>query len=522
MGTRIRSRLHHPLLPIALRQPGHPCYTSSRQTQSISISCFWRTVGQASLILQSYDANGFDAATAAIRHVVGCFSDYCQASHCGFWYGYHRDSHTSLVGPRETASQVAYFQSDAEVEEWLQGSNDVARLDRDNSIGLFAFPGQSNLTGRRLPLNWPGRVRSLPHKDNRRTFTLLDAAALASTAQIDLSDGEAAPDFTALSLYKIFGFPDLGVLLIRKASAFLLSKRRFFGGGTVDMIVNSTNAEHDWVARKAHTIERHEDGTLPFHSIIALKSAMAVHSRLYGSMANISAHTSHLVEYLFQQMKLLKHGNGLTLCTIYAGGDPAYGDSKRQGPIIAFNLSDRAGNWIRKSDVEQLAIANSIQLRTGGVCNPGGIADSLNLSPTEMKDNYAEGLRCGNEVDILNGKPTGVVRVSLGAMTTLQDVDHFLSFLGIFVDGGPSPALGTVVFVEALNGRTMNLESGKAAVDPACNDDMHWLCPVATCRQLLPSGEVAKAHFSTHDRVRTGRKPWLKAITTGCRATKTQ
>ncbi|KAG8528885.1 uncharacterized protein KY384_006574 [Bacidia gigantensis] len=374
-------------------------------------------------------------ATAAIKLVVDCVDDYSRSQPSpGFWYGYHADSHTSLVGVRAVASCSAYFASDESVESWLDGVDIRATTDAEK-VGLFAYPGQSNMNGRRLPLSWSARLRQSPYAMHRNTFTLLDAAALASTSQLDMSHHETAPDFTAVSLYKIFGFPDLGALLVRKASSHLLRKRRYFGGGTVDMIINATDEKNTWHANKNSTEERLEDGTPPFHNIIALESALTIHERLYGSMSNVSGYTCALSKALYDRMKVLYHRNGNPLCKIYAGSCPAYGDKTKQGPTIAFNLMDKAGKWMGKSEVEQLAIARGIQLRAGGVCNPGGIATSLELSPVHMRENFDEGLRCGNGIDVLHGKPTGIVRVSLGAMSSMQDVEAFLSFLKTFVSG---------------------------------------------------------------------------------------
>ena len=370
-------------------------------------------------------------ATAAIKLVVDCIVDYSLSQPVRkFWYGYHKDSHTSLVGPREVATSNTCFTSDKQVEDWLNGSIYVANRE---SIGLFGFPGQSNLTGNRLPLNWSGRIRRSSDRNHDNVYSLLDAASLASTTQIDLSDHLAAPDFTAISLYKIFGFPDLGALIVRKASGHFLARRRYFGGGTVDMVINGSTST-SWSSLKENFHERLEDGTPPFHSIIALDFALTIHERLYGSMTNVSIYTCNLSKVLFDAMSALRHGNGRPLCTIYAADPALYGDPKRQGPIISFNLKDSAGKWIGKSDVEKLAVVNGIQLRSGGVCNPGGIAASLDLNPQELRDNFAEGVRCGNDIDVLNGKPTGIVRVSLGAMSNMRDVRTFLTFLLTFID----------------------------------------------------------------------------------------
>ena len=51
-----------------------------------------------------------------------------------------------------------------------------------------------------------------------------------------------------------------------------------------------------------------------------------------------------------------------------------------------------------------------------------------------MWANLAEGLQCGNGIDMLNPKLTGIVRVSLSAMTTMGDVESFLDILDLFVE----------------------------------------------------------------------------------------
>ncbi|KAI4258636.1 MAG: hypothetical protein L6R42_004985 [Xanthoria sp. 1 TBL-2021] len=276
-------------------------------------------------------------------------------------------------------------------------------------------------------------MRRCASKGKSELYSLLDAAAYVATAQLDLSDHENAPDFTALSFYKIFGFPDLGALIVRKDVGHVLLKRQYFGGGTVDMVINGS--DDVWHATKQGTLhEALEDGTPAFHSIAALHCALDVHSRLYGCMRNISQHAGHLAATLYNRMASLVHGNGAPVCTIYKNSASDYQNPRTQGPTIAFNLRTCRGTWIGKSEFERLATLNNIQLRTGGVCNPGGIASYLDLSPKEMRENYAEGLRCGNGIDEMNGKPTGIIRVSLGAMSNMKDIEACMSFVARFVD----------------------------------------------------------------------------------------
>ena len=367
--------------------------------------------------------------TASIKIVADAFRD----TDGGFWYGYQRDAHTSLVGVREYAEQAQCFETDPALDAFLKGDDqDANEARKSGRVGLFAWPAQSNMNGRRLPLDLAGRVRATAPA-GQTTYTMLDAAAYCTTGQLDLSDINTSPDFTALSLHKVFGFPDLGVLIVRKSAGVVFDSRRYFGGGTVEMV---TVIREQWVSRRETNLhERLEDGTLPFHQIVALDSALNVHAELYGCMTNITQHTCALAASLYKRLRALRHAGGLSVCEIYKDQRSQYGNSKTQGPTVAFNVRNAQGGWMGKSDVEALAVARGIHLRTGGVCNPGGIASHCSLEHWEMRRNFAEGMRCGDNFDVLGGKPTGVVRVSLGAMSTPADVDAFVDFIeAVFVE----------------------------------------------------------------------------------------
>lgn len=46
------------------------------------------------------------------------------------------------------------------------------------------------------------------------------------------------PDFTALSFYKIFGFPDLGALIGKKSATHLLGRKRSLASRIVDIVTD--------------------------------------------------------------------------------------------------------------------------------------------------------------------------------------------------------------------------------------------------------------------------------------------
>ncbi|KAK3383768.1 PLP-dependent transferase [Lasiosphaeria ovina] len=429
-------------------------------------------------------------ATAAIKLVADSFRDLAEQTRSGsFWYGYHRDAHTSLVGVRElTNGHHRCFTSDGEVEAWLdQNSTTVGGSDlgggaagrrggrhpgASTGLGLFAYPGQSNLTGRRPPLAWARKLREARSLQN--TYSLLDAAALAMTSSMThvFADPAAAPDFTCVSFYKIFGFPGLGGLIVRKDSGHILALRKYFGGGTVSLVSTIDSAWHMSKAFDAgaapapapasipaavgghgggggggsssHALhDGLEDGTLPFHSILALGEAIDVHGELYGSMENISRHTSLLAQRLYRGIQGLRYAvTGQPLCKVYGGGDAEgeedeeeggemrYDDTTRQGATVAFNLFREDGTYESYAEVERLANERGIYVRSGGVCNPGGVYSALQYEPWQLNRARSAGHHCGtNGLSVINELPTGVVRGSLGAMSTAQDVDTFLAFL---------------------------------------------------------------------------------------------
>jgi molybdenum cofactor sulfurtransferase len=367
-------------------------------------------------------------ATAGIKLVA----EALRAFPDGFDYLYHQTCHTSLVGVREEAQNSMCF-DDSDV-------NTLFQEPRDRGCTLVAYPAQSNMDGRRLPLSWSHHFRQGWSSTGGKIYTLLDAAALAATSPLDLNDAETAPDFTVVSFYKIFGFPDLGALIVRRQAESAFDARRYFGGGTVDMVVCKKG---QWHAPKGQFLhERLEDGTLPVHSIIALDLAMTVHGRLFGSMDKVSSHASFLADRLDRGLRSLRHGNGTNVCTVYSPDREGSDGSKRCGPVVAFNVRTQYGGWVSLTEFEKLATLKSFHIRTGGVCNPGGIASALGLEPWEMKNNFSSGFRCGTDNDIMAGKPTGIIRASIGAMSTITDVDMFVTFVEEFYrDLTPVPVL---------------------------------------------------------------------------------
>jgi molybdenum cofactor sulfurtransferase len=416
-------------------------------------------------VLQLFNANPehFDVvftanATAAIKLVMECFSGHRD----GFDFCFHRNCHTSVVGVREVARRSQCLASDEETEHWLDAHDEKRRWDGNGQPQLFAYSAQSNMNGQRLPLTWAGRVRSNACRAN--TYTLLDAAAFVSTTPLNLSDHNTAPDFVALSFYKIFGFPDLGALIVRKASAHILDHRKYFGGGTTEMI--TCFGEKLWAARKEASIHaRLEDGTIAIRSILALRCAIDVHWKLFGGMDAVSKHTSWLAKMLHDRLLLIHHYNGVPVCHMYTAPNSRYGDMKTQGATITFNIRKSDGSWVGAYSAGSILRADKIHVRTGSLCNPAGMACALNLSPEDIREAFDTGFRCNQDGDVReSGVLFGMVRVTLGAMSTLADIEALVRCLeSRFVDKSCQSDMGEVLSgsssTETVKGKSPSLLS---------------------------------------------------------------
>ncbi|KAF9206670.1 hypothetical protein BGZ49_002031 [Haplosporangium sp. Z 27] len=323
-------------------------------------------------------------------------------------------------------------------------------IDQDSiepTYNLFAYPAQCNFSGRRFPLSWTSQIKNQLDTQTTKNLVLLDAASYVMTSELDLSDYDSSPDFIVVSFYKMFGFPTgLGAVIVKSELGPKLRKR-YFGGGTVSAITS----EESWQVYRSSIHGRFEDGTLNFLDIVALDLAFDSMREIFGSYSNISPHVTALHKLMYKAMKGLKHYNGAPLCDIYVESQDQdgkvsesslVGNPETYGPILNFNLKRSNGNWIGYGDVERLASMKNIHVRTGGFCNPGSMQRWLNLSADEVKKNLEAGHVCWDDTDILNGKPTGSVRVSLGAMSTVDDVLNFISFLEeYFIDTSDPDAI---------------------------------------------------------------------------------
>ncbi|CAI2167974.1 14417_t:CDS:2 [Funneliformis geosporum] len=273
----------------------------------------------------------------------------------------------------------------------------------------------------KFPLEWSQKVREL-NTETSKTLVLLDAAAYVPTSKLSLAKKDASPDFVILSFYKIFGFPTgLGALIVKNELEPIL-KKGYFGGGTLKTVIHNV----PWQTFPHELVVRYEDGTVNFQNIIALDYAFDSMERLFKGYKNISNHVQCLITYLSRSMASLRHWNGEPVVSVNSDRD--FSDNKQQGGVLSFNITRSDDEAVGYLQVERLASMNGIHIRSGGLCNPGSISRWNDIDVEESIQNFVHGKVCGDENDIFNGKTYGAVRLSIGAMTTIDDILIWLDF----------------------------------------------------------------------------------------------
>ncbi len=355
-------------------------------------------------ILQMYNTNSSEYTcifTHGATHSIKIIGE-------SFMWGnfvYTKANHNSIIGIRDYV---------------IEAKGGVTVLDNDfepvmthgNSTGntLIAFPAECNFSGKLYDLSWIQKVKSI----YPNSYVLLDAAKYCATNLLDLS--KYTPDFVPISLYKLIGYPTgLGVLLV-KNSSFNVLKKKYYGGGTYDVNI----AEKIFSVPRENYIQKYEDGTIPFISIIEAKIGL----EYFLQKVQKSQSVKELTRLCFNKLSGLKHPNGTSVIEFYG-----ISNSQNHGTILAFNLKDQSNQYIGYKHVEKLCQTEKIQIRTGCFCNPGACAMYIGLSTDDLLNQYNAGNKCWFKEDMFDGKPTGAIRISFGFFNTVQDVNKFVDFI---------------------------------------------------------------------------------------------
>ncbi|XP_078093152.1 molybdenum cofactor sulfurase isoform X2 [Mustelus asterias] len=432
-GTTLyaHSQIHHFYQDLAENIYGNPhsANVASRLTHDTIEHVRYRILQHFNTSPEEYTIIFTSGSTAALKLVAESFQWTCtESGDSRSRFCHLTDSHTSVVGIRglsALAGALTIPVNHDEIYEDKSKNIPVGKEENCHTHHLFCYPAQSNFSGTKYPLTWIRDIKSNKlspfSKIPGKWSVLVDAASFVGTSPLDLSLHQA--DFIPISFYKIFGFPTgLGALLVKNESGHTLGKK-YFGGGTA---ASYLSGEDFYVPRQSIS-DRFEDGTISFLDIIAVNHGFNALDKFTGGMQNIMLHTFSLARYTYIILSGMRHTNGTPVARIYS--DNEFETPDAQGPIINMNVLDEKGGIVGYAKVDKLANLYNIHLRTGCFCNTGGCQQHLGISDEDVKKNLKAGHVCGDSLDLIDGRPTGSIRISFGYMSTFDDAQTFLKFI---------------------------------------------------------------------------------------------
>jgi selenocysteine lyase/cysteine desulfurase len=202
-------------------------------------------------------------------------------------------------------------------------------------------------------------------------------------------------DFLAFSGHKIFAPLGTGVLIAPK-SLFKKGQPEYSGGGTVNMVF-------DHKIYWADPPDKEEAGSANVPGTFALARTLTCLKSL--GTHKLALYEENLTTYTLEKLKAM---NGFTI----------YGDKNRVG-VISFNIEGMHHALVGAI----LCFEAGIGVRTGCFCAQKYVRNLLNLEENKiMIDSMAK-----------HNYP-GMVRISLAAYNTREEIDHLLHWLTVIRD----------------------------------------------------------------------------------------
>ncbi|KIK97166.1 hypothetical protein PAXRUDRAFT_136863 [Paxillus rubicundulus Ve08.2h10] len=334
------------------------------------------------------------------------------------------DSHNSVHGIREFAArrgaQVHYIPSTSTGGFVPSTAKDLLRTNRplsssSSSPSLFALTGQSNISNAKNSLSILEYASSLGY------YTVLDAAALAPTSVISLT--ETPVDAMAVSFYKMFGYPTGVGALVVKESFLEVLERPWFAGGTVDIV----QVPGTLVTRAPKSYERFEDGTINYLTLSAVTDGLRF---LSAYLPFLPLRLSCLMHFLTSSLARLCHDTTGTPVVKILSRLPSrrlktIGEQSDAGSTVSLIFLSPTGEMLPNSFIEHVATTQNISLRTGCMCNPGGAASLLGIQ--DFMGRLCSGVTL-KDFETIVGRELGVVRISLGLGSDWGDVWRVIKF----------------------------------------------------------------------------------------------
>jgi molybdenum cofactor sulfurtransferase len=242
-----------------------------------------------------------------------------------------------------------------------------------------------------------------------------------------------------MSFQKIFGYPELGALLIRRNQSWSQHSQHHMGETAVTSVGEVLHITNNILSHNEF-----EEGRVDIQSVLDLGHAIDVHRELYGPdpMEAISRRTTSLTRTLVRKLQELVHGNGEPVVRIYKSNTPHCWDSSTHGPMVAINVTRADGSFVDCRAVQEAAASRKICVANLALWDYDSVATNRQWDIARIEP--ARWLHSDQEM-VVSGLPTGVVRVSLGAMSTEVDILIFVNFISASYIQRHDPAAETIL-----------------------------------------------------------------------------
>lgn len=302
-------------------------------------------------------------------------------------------SHNDLLGLRNYA-----IEKGATVKSFKMDSinTEIQNLSKTGP-NLAAFPLVDLFDGTVVTPEQINQILSLNNEEHEM-MTLADISHYLTIHPVNLTE----TPFTAVtfSFEHLFGYPQLGVLVMKNSMIDFLQKP-YFSGGTLVYALPS----EDVVKMRLRPSERFEDGSLPFLNIIAVSSGFKLMETLKWS--NVRSHINNMTQKVLHSLNT--YGN-------YSDGTKGvviYGTN--QESIVSFNILDKKGNVLPYQKYFEIAQRNNIRIAAGCHGTPGTCYSAMNVDENALY----------NDVENVNMSNYGSLRVSVGWATIEREINMF-------------------------------------------------------------------------------------------------
>jgi selenocysteine lyase/cysteine desulfurase len=265
----------------------------------------------------------------------------------------------------------------------------------EGRVALLAVSGASNVTGYLPPIH---RLARKAHAAGARI--LVDAAQLAPHRSIDMGpdDDPGHLDYVAISAHKMYAPFGTGALIGRR-DTFLQGAPEYQGGGMVDVV---TPSAVQW----ASLPDREEAGSPNVVGAVAI--AAAAQALMDAGMESVARAEERLTAYALERIGALP---GVTI----------YGPPHRveRVGVIAFNV----GSLPHALVAAILGYEGGIGVRSGCFCAQSYVTRLLGVS-AEAQARWQRDRVAG-----IRSRRPGMVRISLGAYNSPEDIDALITML---------------------------------------------------------------------------------------------